>query len=92
MRGFIFSGKGGAVILSELKEYLKLNEQVSLRDVAVHFNLSETAAQAMLEHWERKGKVGRLESSHCVNPCGQKCGDCPLQCLMIYQWKEPVNK
>ena len=88
MRGFIFSGKGGAVILSELKEYLKLNEQVSLRDVAVHFNLSETAAQAMLEHWERKGKLKKLDNASCANVCGHECSSCPMQCSMIYRWTE----
>ena len=80
------------MILSEIKDYLQAQGQASLKDIADKFDLTESALQEMLAHWERKGKIGRLDSSHCVNPCGQKCSSCPLQCLMIYQWKQPDQK
>lgn len=76
------------MILSDLKDYLKSHEQVSLRDVAVRFDVSETAAEGMLEHWERKGKLKRLENSSCSNICGHNCAACPMQCSMIYRWTE----
>ncbi len=76
-------------MLSKIKEYLKEQGQASLRDIAVHFDVSEEAAQGMLEHWERKGKVRRMESASCGGACGHKCSSCPMQCSMIYQWTDP---
>ncbi len=76
------------MILSEIKEYLQSQKQASLKDMATKFDVSESALQEMLAHWERKGRIFRLENAHCSNPCNQGCSSCPLQCLMIYQWKE----
>lgn len=74
------------MILSELKEYLKQNGQVSLSDVAVRFDISESAAQGMLEHWERKGLIRQVEHEACRCSCGRKCASCPMNCSKTYQW------
>ena len=76
------------MILSELSDYLKSRGQASLRDIAVRFDVSEQAAQGMLEHFERKGKVSRLQNSQCSNACGHDCPSCPMQCSLIYRWTE----
>lgn len=74
------------MILSELREYLQEHGQASLRDIATRFDVSEEAAEGMLEHWARKGKIKNFENTSCEGVCGHKCSSCPMQCAMIYQW------
>lgn len=76
------------MILSDLKDYLRSHEQVSLRDVAVRFDVSEAAAAGMLEHWERKGMLKRIDNPSCANVCGHDCASCPMQCSALYRWTE----
>ena len=74
------------MILSDVRDYLQKQGQASLKDICVKFDTPESAMEKMLAHWERKGKVRRMDSASCGNPCGQKCAGCPVQCQMIYQW------
>ncbi len=74
------------MILSDVRDYLQKQGQASLKDICVKFDTPESAMEEMLAHWERKGRIRRMDSASCGNPCGQKCADCPVQCRMIYQW------
>lgn len=74
------------MILSEIKEYLQTQGQASLKDIAVRFDVSESALIEMIGHWERKGKITHVDNGGCGNPCGQKCSSCPMKCMMVYQW------
>ena len=49
-----------------------------MKDICVKFDTPESAMEEMLAHWERKGKVRRMDSASCGNPCGQKCAGCPV--------------
>ena len=72
--------------LLELKEYLKNRNVVSINDLCIHFRTSPETLEPMLEHWIRKGKLLRKESSG--GSCGGKhstcsCGDSEQ---VWYQW------
>ena len=72
------------MILLEIKEYLQKRGQASLRDIAAKFDLTEDAAGEMLAHWERKGKIARVEKS-----CGcHSCSQCSEPCKAVYFWKQ----
>jgi predicted ArsR family transcriptional regulator len=71
------------MILLEIKEYLRKRKQASLRDIAAKFDLTETAAEEMLAHWERKGKIAQAEKSCDCRSCSQ----CSLPCGAVYVWK-----
>ena len=71
------------MILLEIKEYLQKRKQVSLRDIAAKFDLTEEAAAQMLAHWEDKGKITRTEKS---GGCGQNCSCCSAPCGTTYRW------
>lgn len=72
--------------LLELKEYLQNRYIVSINDLSVHFKTTPETLEPMLEHWIRKGKLLRKESSG--GSCGGKhstcsCGDSEQ---VWYQW------
>lgn len=79
------------MILLEIKEYLKRQKQASLQDVCVKFNLSEEAAKEMLAHWERKGKIERVEKSSFCRSCSKSVENCGFSCGILYRWK-PISK
>ncbi len=72
------------MILLEIKEYVRSHGQASLRDIAAGFDLTEAAAEEMLAHWVRKGKIERVE-----NGCScRSCKECSSPCEAVYRWKE----
>ncbi len=78
------------MILSDIRDYVKDQKQASLKDISIHFDIPESAAEEMVEHWIRKGKIKRLhpDGAACSCACGHKCSDCPAQCAFTYQWVE----
>ena len=78
------------MILSDIRDYVKEQKQVSLKDIAIHFDVSEAAAEDMVDHWIRKGKSKRRhpDGAACSCACGHKCSDCPAQCAFTYRWVE----
>ncbi len=78
------------MILSDVRDYVREHGRASLRDIAVKFDLPETAVLEMLAHWERKGVIRRSAE---VPPCGGKCAGCVLQCAAVFYWNDPnLNK
>jgi putative ferrous iron transport protein C len=72
--------------LLDLKEYLRQHGQATLNDLSYHFRTEPDAVRTMLEHWQRKGKVTRLQNS---GGCGKNCaGCCFVSQVDIYVWQE----
>lgn len=71
--------------LLELKAYLIKHRQVTLIDIAYHFQSTPETVQAMLNHWIIKGKV-RCTQLQCNKGCCQTG-----QNLIVYQWVEPSS-
>ena len=73
------------MLLGEIRDYLHKHGVASLRDVAVHFDITPDAAQFALNYWQRKGKV-RAQASACSSGgCGGKnCGG--SEAATVYEW------
>jgi hypothetical protein len=71
-------------MLVELRNYIAERGRVSMRDLALHFQIEPDAIRGMLEHWVRKGKVVR--DSACP-PCGSGCCSCASDLTEFYLWK-----
>jgi hypothetical protein len=68
-------------MLMELKNYLASRREVSVHEVAAHFDISPEAARRLLEHWVRKGNASRLSLEQC-RQCALHCG----KSWEAYQW------
>jgi len=71
--------------LIELKNYLRQQKQVTLTDLANHFDTELDTMRALLAHWQNKGKVVQI---HHHNGCGKGCGGCCQQEIEIVRWQE----
>jgi len=75
------------MILRELKEYVKSRQQVSLTDIANHFDVEPEAVLGMLEFWINKGKIQHNSGASCVSAC-----DCRHKSNNeIYQWNAELG-
>lgn len=71
------------MILADVRSYVADKRQVTLADVALHFDVSEDAAQGMLDVWVRKGKIRR---SRLNAACGSSCSQCAPATTEVYLW------
>jgi hypothetical protein len=71
------------MILSELRDYIKQRQQVSLADIANHFNSDEQALRAMLDVWIKKG---RIVKQMATASCGSSCHQCQSASTEYYCW------
>ena len=51
------------MILFELRQFLKEQHTVSLKELCEHFESSEEAMEEMLQIWTRKGYLQTLDTS-----------------------------
>ena len=71
------------MILSELRDYIKLRHQATLDDIINHFDIDEDTARAMLDVWIKKQKI------HCrtlTGSCNSSCKQCNPQATEFYIW------
>ena len=80
-------GAGEAVILSQIRDYLRERGQASLRELAQRFNSEPEALRGMLDHWIRKGQVSR----HTVDASCGGCTQCDPAATEIYVWTETTT-
>ncbi|MFZ2727236.1 MAG: FeoC-like transcriptional regulator [Methylococcaceae bacterium] len=71
------------MILTELRDYLKQQHRVSLKDLMTHFNSDADTLRAMLAKWINKGKVKKLSLE--AN-CGTSCCRCDSTLTELYEW------
>ena len=72
------------MILREIRDYLRQRGRAPLRDMAIHFDMDESALRGALEHWIRKGRVRRLPpGTTCFG-----CSSCAPQDIELYEWVE----
>ena len=70
-------------MLTELREYLQTHGRAPLSDIALHLRMEPDAVRPLLEKWQRKGRVIKLQSE---DNCGSGCNKCDPQTVEIYQW------
>lgn len=73
------------MILTDIKQYLKLHGQATLADMSLHFKSSPEALQGMLDVWVKKGKIITYQAN---NSCGEKCGSCHASKSTVYVWTD----
>lgn len=61
------------MMLMEVKDYLQRNHQATLADMALHFDVPESAMQDMVEQWIRKGRVIIADDTAS---CSSGCSGC----------------
>lgn len=71
------------MILSDIGRYVQEHHQVSLKQIAVHFNAQPDAVRGMLEIWVNKGKISRQMATAS---CGSTCQQCDTGNTEIYVW------
>jgi putative ferrous iron transport protein C len=71
------------MILQEVKQYVKKRKQVSLQDIAVHFDKEPETVRGILDFWVRKGRI-RLQTQ--APSCSGSCHCSANQSQEIYQW------
>lgn len=74
------------MILSDLRDYLARHKRASMSDMVNHFGIDPDALLGMLEQWETKGRVRRIDAAS-TDP--RACGSCTV-CAdgdpRIYEW------
>lgn len=74
------------MILSDLRDYLADRKRASMADMVNHFGIDPDALLGMLEQWEAKGRVRRIDAAG-ADP--RACGSCTV-CAdgdpRIYEW------
>ncbi len=76
------------MILKDLKEYVKSHPQVSLTDIAIHFDADPEAVKGMLDFWIRKGKIKHYSSD---NVCGGSCSCNQKSNNDLYEWNQQLG-
>ncbi|GAB6141872.1 FeoC-like transcriptional regulator [Methylosoma difficile] len=76
------------MILSDLRQYLKQQHRVALKDLVNHFNVDADALRGMLGKWISKGNVRRLTPE---GNCGTSCCKCDPALTELYEWVEKGN-
>ena len=71
------------MILSDIRHYLQQRGQVSLADLALHFDADLDAMRGLLQVWMRKGMVHKRMATAS---CGSSCTKCDPAATEIYAW------
>ena len=74
------------MILSDLRDYLKQQQRVTLHDLMIHFRMDADALRGMLAVWMRKGKVKKNAPDSAS--CGTSCCKCDPTLTELYEWQE----
>lgn len=72
-------------MILELREYLRQQHRVSLKDLVTHFGMDADALRGMLGKWISKGKLRKLSLE--AN-CGGSCCKCDPALTELYEWVE----
>ncbi len=73
--------------LIDLKNYLQTRQWVMLSDIVNHFDTTPETARTLLGHWQKKGKVLRLQAGGC----GKGCAGCSRQGEEAFCWREQAE-
>ncbi len=76
------------MILQEVKQYVKSREQVSLQDIALHFDKEPETVRGILDFWVRKGRI-KLKSQ--PPSCSGNCHCSANQAQEVYQWNPQLG-
>ena len=73
------------MILSDLRNYIKLHHQVSLMDASHRFDIEPEALKGMLQRLVSKGCIEKIDINLSAG-CGSTCRKCDQSSTEIYRW------
>jgi putative ferrous iron transport protein C len=73
------------VILSELRNFIKQQRRVALKDLSAHFDVDVEALRGMMQKWVSKGYVKKLPAG---TSCASGCCQCDPALIELYEWVE----
>jgi putative ferrous iron transport protein C len=71
------------MILSDLRNYLKDQKRVTLKDLESRFDIDADALRGMLGTWINKGYVRKLPTG---TACSSGCCKCDPALTELYEW------
>lgn len=71
------------MILSELRDYIRTKNSVTLHELMIHFDVDANALRGMLAKWVKKGK---LQQRAANENCGTGCCQCDPTLTELYEW------
>lgn len=71
--------------LSDLKAYLVDRKRVSLAEIAIHFDTSQSAVRPMLDKWISKGRLRQVEAAGSCGKTGSSCSCCEKP-AEVFEW------
>jgi len=74
------------MILSDLRDYLAEHRRASLADMVNHFDVDPDALLGMLEQWETKGRVRRVDGAGTDSRACGSCCVCAEGDARVYEW------
>ena len=76
------------MILKDVKDYVESRHQVSLGEIATHFDVEPEAVKGMLEFWVKKGRITHHSSAQV---CGGGCSCSQKDISDIYEWNQQLG-
>ncbi len=76
------------MILSDIRQYIKTQRSVTLRDLMNHFGVEADALRGMLSLLVSKGKIDKKSAT---SDCGTGCCKCDITLVEIYEWRDTEN-
>jgi len=74
------------MILSDLRDYLAKHKRASLQDMVNHFGIDPDALLGMLEQWEAKGRVRRIDAAEVDHRACGSCTVCADGDPRVFEW------
>lgn len=69
------------MLLRQLREFMRLNREAGLTEIANYLNVAPSVAESLVSHWVRKGCM--VEQNAAL--CSQSCHSCHCK---VYSWIE----
>ncbi|MCK5035947.1 MAG: sugar metabolism transcriptional regulator [Candidatus Sabulitectum sp.] len=70
-------------MLSEIVRLVKMSNQISLKDIAIHFRMESSAVEPMMDILLRKGRV-RLFGAECSSDSCSGCSCSSRESMLLY--------
>jgi hypothetical protein len=71
------------MILADIGRYVQERRQVTLNEIARHFDAQPDAVRGMLDVWINKGRISR---QLVTTACGSTCQQCDVASIEMYTW------
>ena len=73
------------MLLGEIRDYVKKRGDASLKDISLHFDITQDSVQFAIAYWQRTGKIRERSAASCGSGA---CGGCSSNNTqqISYEW------